>query len=724
MLVSGLETDKYHVLRELGHGGMGVVYLAEDQRLKRQVALKVLYEHLNRDAAFVKRFQEEARSVSSLHHPNIVCVHGLEQANNVVAIDMEYVEGDSLDKLILSAQISPHTAVGIARDVLSGLVTCHDIGIVHRDIKPSNILIHTEGVAKLTDFGLATAYASHVEDSVRGNASSGFYMGTPRYMPTAAWEGGRPQPCWDMYSFGLVFYEMLTGRIVFEGESPMAIVKKHFAEPVPELSHVLDVASPQLVAVLEAMLKATHGGEHEFSSLTALAALEETPECQELRASNSATTLTLPPPRRRKRPTQIATTRRRKTVAGIAAGLVLAFVLVVASRFFRDTEPPPTIPEPVVAPVTEVTTLQTMSNGTLFMEGELVDTLGNFIQGSWCITVNEDGDPDTLIGFTEQGLWFVETSEKKKSSAWLIRGGWARNVSVQRGSIQFGSLTGTLLWKKEHAPISMTMSIECNNSRTNGKTQYNLALWPQGEGFRATDYSYALESSGPLMALLYSQLLPRDLVWPERIEALLPALSPGRLYAPYASTDEITVDGLLNEAIWRAQYFGPSGPIGSLPPQMPPRGATLQVRWDGAQLVLASQLTRSEPNPQFELFVMPVLERSHDQSPRYDVTISEQGIVQRRYFEGNRQLPWQSTWNFDWQCRVAPNEKENTVEILIPLNDMEEIARPTAGKRWRFNAQWTREEADGTRTVVARWGDEQFEQTEHGALIIFEEETP
>tara|TARA_R110001592_G_scaffold168145_1_gene403971 strand:+ start:106 stop:528 length:423 start_codon:yes stop_codon:yes gene_type:complete len=140
--------------------------------------------------------------------------------------------------------------------------------------------------------------------------------------------------------------------------------------------------------------------------------------------------------------------------------------------------------------------------------------------------------------------------------------------------------------------------------------------------------------------------------------------------------------------------------------------------------VLASQLTRSEPNPQFELFVMPVLERSHDQSPRYDVTISEQGIVQRRYFEGNRQLPWQSTWNFDWQCRVAPNEKENTVEILIPLNDMEEIARPTAGKRWRFNAQWTREEADGTRTVVARWGDEQFEQTEHGALIIFEEETP
>ncbi len=219
--------NRYTIVHTLGSGGMAKVYLAHDEVLDRDVALKVLREQFAEDEEFVERFKREAQSAAALSHPNIVQVYDRGQAEGgSYYIAMEYVPGGTLKELISSSgSLEPGAAAAFASQLAGALSAAHERGVVHRDIKPQNVLLTAAGDAKVADFGIATA-ASAATISQRS-----VVLGTASYMSPEQALGEPATPRSDLYSLGVVFYEMLTGELPYTAESPVAVSMKHVTEP-------------------------------------------------------------------------------------------------------------------------------------------------------------------------------------------------------------------------------------------------------------------------------------------------------------------------------------------------------------------------------------------------------------------------------------------------------------------------------------------------------------
>jgi TolB-like protein/Tfp pilus assembly protein PilF/predicted Ser/Thr protein kinase len=213
----GTQVLQFRILEKLGEGGMGEVFLAEDTRLKRRVALKFLPPHFSRDPEFKARFEHEAIAAAALNHPNIITVHDLAEHDDRLFITMEYVEGRSLEELIVGGDLPLDRTIELACQICEGLGKAHQAGIVHRDIKPSNILVDSDGRAKILDFGLAKS----------GKASAltktGTTLGTLRYESPEQALGQPADARSDLFSLGAVLYEMITGRTPFAGETEPAV---------------------------------------------------------------------------------------------------------------------------------------------------------------------------------------------------------------------------------------------------------------------------------------------------------------------------------------------------------------------------------------------------------------------------------------------------------------------------------------------------------------------
>ena len=224
---------RYHVTERIAAGGMGEVYRAHDAVLAREVAIKVLHRSLAGDQGFVDRFRREARAAATLNHPNIVTVFDWGAVDGVYYMVMEYVHGRSVRE-ILNARgaLAPGQAASVLDQTLAALDHAHAKGIVHRDLKPENILITAEGVVKLTDLGLARAFAD------AKNTRAGAVTGTVQYLAPEQIRGEPADPRSDLYSLGIVGYELLTDALPFTGETPMAIAYKHLSDRVPAPSSV------------------------------------------------------------------------------------------------------------------------------------------------------------------------------------------------------------------------------------------------------------------------------------------------------------------------------------------------------------------------------------------------------------------------------------------------------------------------------------------------------
>ncbi len=219
-LVTGTRFGTYEILSPLGAGGMGEVYRARDSRLGREVALKVLPEHLARDPLRLQRFEQEARSASALNHPNIVTIYELGQVESTYYIAMELVEGDTLRDLLSAGQVPLHKGIEIAVQVAEGLAQAHEIGIVHRDLKPENLMVSRDGRVKILDFGLAklTSLSSDASETVTlGGARTvaGALLGTVGYMSPEQASGQHLDFRSDQFSLGLVLYETAAGKPAF-----------------------------------------------------------------------------------------------------------------------------------------------------------------------------------------------------------------------------------------------------------------------------------------------------------------------------------------------------------------------------------------------------------------------------------------------------------------------------------------------------------------------------
>ncbi|MDX6398586.1 MAG: eukaryotic-like serine/threonine-protein kinase [Gaiellaceae bacterium] len=250
-LIDTLFDGRYLIIRKLGSGGMANVYLAHDQELGRRVAIKILDDRHARDDQFIERFRREAQHAAGLSHPNIVSVYDRGEAEGTYYIAMEYVEGRTLKELLVARGPSPlGIAIDYTRQILSALRFAHRNGIVHRDIKPHNVIVDGEGRVKVMDFGIARAGAASQM------TEAGSIIGTAQYLSPEQARGAPVDQTSDLYSTGIVLYELLTGTVPFTGETPVEIAMKHLSQvPAPPSTHRPEVPRDLDYIVLRALAK-------------------------------------------------------------------------------------------------------------------------------------------------------------------------------------------------------------------------------------------------------------------------------------------------------------------------------------------------------------------------------------------------------------------------------------------------------------------------------------
>jgi serine/threonine-protein kinase len=238
-LMGQLIGNRYLIERQLASGGMATVYLAMDQRLDRQVALKVIHPHLSNDAEFQAKFVLEAKTAAKLSHPNLVNVFDQGTDGQITYLVMEYVPGITLrDALREYGPLPALRALEMLAQILAGLAAAHSSGILHRDLKPDNVLLADDGRVKLGDFGLAREISAHT--------STGDLVGTIAYLSPELVTRGQADARSDVYAAGILLYELLTGRQPFEGEKAVQIAYQHANSTVPAPSLLAPATSPAI----------------------------------------------------------------------------------------------------------------------------------------------------------------------------------------------------------------------------------------------------------------------------------------------------------------------------------------------------------------------------------------------------------------------------------------------------------------------------------------------
>jgi serine/threonine protein kinase len=237
------------LIKRMGAGAMGEVWLAEDLKLGRKVALKLMRREIAEEPEYVARFQREARAVAMLNHPNIVQIYQVGEEHQLLFYTMEFVEGSSLAARISnSGNLSPREAVQILLQAIEALDFACEMGVIHRDIKPENIMISSRGIVKIADFGLAK-----IMDADSRMTATGAMMGSPSYMSPEQARGESADQRSDIYSLGITFFQMLTGELPHRGSTPFKVMMKHIQEPLPEPPELASLAGGAILDVMRKM---------------------------------------------------------------------------------------------------------------------------------------------------------------------------------------------------------------------------------------------------------------------------------------------------------------------------------------------------------------------------------------------------------------------------------------------------------------------------------------
>jgi serine/threonine-protein kinase len=329
-LVGTSLSGRYRLDAPIGAGGMSTVYRAFDTVLERPVAVKLMHRDIARNPDQLERFRREARAVAQLNHPHVVGVIDADEDDGMPYIVLEYVRGETLKERIRRlGRLPPPEAIAYAIEIARALGAAHERGIVHRDVKPQNVLIDEEGCAKVTDFGIARTLEQE------GLTADGRVLGTTDYVSPEQALGHPVTGQSDLYSLGVVLFEMLTGDVPFHGTNQVSVAMKHVREELPDVQHRRPEVSSALAAVVDRMT-AKDLSRRYATARELIADLEEVLAVETARAgqiTGEATQVirTLPPSTRRRVPLRLRTSLLALVGVVVLAGVVLAVVLVLAA---------------------------------------------------------------------------------------------------------------------------------------------------------------------------------------------------------------------------------------------------------------------------------------------------------------------------------------------------------------------------------------------------------
>ena len=343
-LIGTVLSGRYRLESKLGSGGMSTVYLARDSTLERWVAVKVMHREMSDQPDQIERFRREARAVAQLSHPNVVAVIDAGEDGGHPYIVFEYVDGETLKQRIERAGPLPvDEATAYAIEIGRGLSAAHSRRLVHRDVKPQNVLIDSEGRAKVTDFGIARSLEAD------GLTQTGRVLGTTDYVSPEQAMGRGVDARTDIYSLGVLLYEMLTGEVPFTAETVVGVAMKHVNEPMPDVQKKRPEVSSALAAVVE-RATAKEPTKRYPDMASCLADLEAALEVEVARAGGShgeATSVLDTVPRKRRR---ILTTRR-VSAAGVFIVLAATAAALLITALTGKKESPAPAPAPTGAPI-------------------------------------------------------------------------------------------------------------------------------------------------------------------------------------------------------------------------------------------------------------------------------------------------------------------------------------------------------------------------------------
>ncbi|MCC6490988.1 MAG: serine/threonine protein kinase [Candidatus Hydrogenedentes bacterium] len=468
-LEAGYILGKYRVLAELGRGGMGVVYSAEDTVLGRLVALKVLPGDFLSDRAFVKRFQAEAKVIASLSHPNVVHVHSFDIIDGLPVIEMEYIDGGPLSRKFQHAEVDTADVIHYAHGVASALAYCHAMDAVHRDVKPSNILIDKLNMARLADFGIAKFLAER-EQSTFVHSVSGVFQGTPLYAPPEAWEGETPTQAWDIYGLGAVIYQGVTGSPPYQANTPLQLAKMVAQSNIPSLKSKGVAVSDDLADLVDEMLRSDPRRRPDNVEVVQRR-IQKTPEFMSY-ASDTRSMAPTCARIRHKIPRR--STRQKRNVAIALAALVALCSIALLLRTLKqfpaeeaaaqqdeaasgDAQAGMTTIEPdwdsltASSTVADLESLQRNLAGarSLVLEARFHDMAGPRPTETWLAGFSEDGEPVKIFAFSESSLAVIQLTAGPRDGVYAATGDWAGYADAAASILRYGTLRGEIAWQPE-----------------------------------------------------------------------------------------------------------------------------------------------------------------------------------------------------------------------------------------------------------------------------------
>lgn len=706
---------KYKIHRQLGRGGMGIVYLAEDTTLLRLVALKVLDQDVTASPHFEQRFLQEARTIASLNHPNIVPIHALSRIKENWVIEMPFVEGGSLMDAEAQGTLDVRSALKCVRDILLALAVCHESGIIHRDVKPSNILLGEQSRGMLSDFGLAKLLSLHQQDSVQTSCSASLFIGTPRYAPPESWEEQEPTPAWDIYSVGMILYEAICGAAPYDAQTPLSLMKQLLERPIPPLKEIVPSVSDALSDLVAHMLT-RDPAERIHDSADVLECFWTLPELSE--DSLSAPVLLKPlTPRHvaisNNHDTAEPSKTRRKMRRGTFVALLTAMLAVClgvftlfdisdVSWFSLSAHTPPSSPRSEGNRSEDLVTF------------DILDMDSQQMLSGYCITEMSDRkQPWRMLAAGPQHLWFLDIY-KGTNNALTIEGYWADYSRVSAPLFRRGTISGKGQWIHKNEDIGATLTFE---------NAENTSVWNQSILFRRSDtpetgpsYLCKLASTDAISSLLYNEIIPRKLEWVNALESFLHTLGLNQLavYKDLSEANAMVLDGRLRENIWQASLARNSHDVGLETPFSGPTGSFMRVCRNDDALYIGLQI----PVELVESRLLVALQRNHaipvGSAKRFTIQADDGVIIDAKILESDHALPWEC----NWEVAHTMHEGITQVEIRIPYDEMEMPDTSLNGQRWLLNCQMGTARPDGIN-AIAQWGNDEVVNTPCGLVLAF-----